>query len=182
MLKTSKRTFFKYNNPLHGSIFISNKKTFEASRLVGYSAQQMYDLASNTQEYPLFVPFVLRAQQKQVAKSVCETERLVTLQIGFKQIKEEYTSRVILREGSSIFSTALTQSQLFKNLACQWHFKAEGSNSCLLGFWVEFEFKSILHAQLSSIFFEGTCQEMLKAFEARARVKYGRPSFESIKQ
>lgn len=71
-------------------------------------------------------------------------------------------------------ATACADSTLFQHLSTTWTFHdAHASNgidarACEVDFAVKFEFKSAVHAQLSSVFFESVVKEMVNAFERRA--------------
>jgi coenzyme Q-binding protein COQ10 len=154
---------------------MSRLTRFTQKKLVGYSVEEMYSLAADTKSYQEFVPFV--AQSKVLQKDF-NTEQ-VLLKIGFRQTNLSFISRVDLLQDKQVKATA--KSPLFKALNAKWDFlpSKHVQKSSLIDMRVDFEFNSMLLATLSSVFFERTCLEMISAFEKRALVLYGKPSFPS---
>ncbi|KAJ3368782.1 Coenzyme Q-binding protein coq10a, mitochondrial [Kappamyces sp. JEL0680] len=122
--------------------FPSAKTVFKEKRLMGYKMEKMYELASNTAEYPQFVPFVVDCRllsKHGIGTPPGSEEQKVLLSVGFQQFKEQYTSLVRLTPSNRVTASALlsTPSPLFKSLACSWNFSPVTPNSCALDFYVE---------------------------------------------
>ena len=88
--------------------------------------------------------------------------------MGFK---ESYLSAVTAIEPITI-SAESKDAHLFKTLTSKWTFKALNSNSCLVQFDIAFEFNNPIYANLSSLFFDQLCTQMMHSFEKRAKFLY----------
>src|ERR1700710_1474377 len=62
----------------------------EETRRLPYSAEQMFDLVADVSRYPEFLPWVVATR----VKSDSETEMVADMLVGFKMIKEKFTSRI----------------------------------------------------------------------------------------
>ena len=61
------------------------------TRSVPYSAEQMFDLVADVARYPEFLPWVVATR----VKSDSDTEMVADMLVGFKALREKFTSRVI---------------------------------------------------------------------------------------
>jgi coenzyme Q-binding protein COQ10 len=62
-------------------------------RLLGYSPRQLYDLVADVERYPEFLPWCIGARIRERRPDFL----LADLIIGFKMIRERFTSRVAHR-------------------------------------------------------------------------------------
>lgn len=65
-------------------------KRYREMRIVGYSAEQMFEIVNGVDKYPHFVPWCKEAKTNRTGERVAEYD----LCIGFPPFKERYTSRV----------------------------------------------------------------------------------------
>src|SRR3954454_19606013 len=72
--------------------------TYAERRPVPYSAEQMYALVAEVERYPEFLPWCLAAKIRQREGSVIYAD----LVIGFRMVRERFTSRVALQAGHRI--------------------------------------------------------------------------------
>lgn len=52
----------------------------------------------------------------------------------------------------------------------------ENDKTCVIDFYVTFEFKSALHSKLATVFFDEVVRKMANAFLKQATVRYGKES------
>lgn len=139
----------------------------EESRIVSYSAERMYELVADVGCYPEFLPWCIAARvREQTAKHI-----LADLVIGWKLIRESFTSRVELHPKTRIDVEYINGP--FKYLKNTWYFEEAGKNKCNIHFMVDFEFRSTLLAGLMEPVFSPAVQRMIAAFEKRAKQLYG---------
>ena len=91
--------------------------------------------------------------------------------IGYKLLRERFTSRVSLDRQNVIIRTEFTDGP-FNFLRNQWQFKP-APDGCLIDFSVEFEFRSSVLQKLVSVLLNEVVLRMVGAFEKRAYVLYG---------
>uniref|UniRef100_A0A0N5AM66 Polyketide_cyc domain-containing protein n=1 Tax=Syphacia muris TaxID=451379 RepID=A0A0N5AM66_9BILA len=159
----------------------SRLKEYAERRLVGFTREQMFDVVSNVNEYPNFIPWCRGASVFEVSPNIY----LAKLQIGFPPIQESYTSTVTTLKPVFVKSVAEPDNRVFKHLDTTWKF-TEGlpnnDKSCVLHFALAFEFRSSLHSTMAHAFFDLVVQTMVYAFLKRAEEKYGPPSLNHFKK
>ncbi|EJW88168.1 cyclase/dehydrase [Wuchereria bancrofti] len=158
---------------------LANLKEYQEKRLVGYTAEEMFNIAANVSEYPQFVPWCQGASVTKHSPNLFTAR----LKIGFPPVCETYTSRVSTVK-PSIVRSVCTDKTLFKILESTWQFSADQTNntrSCTLIFSLTFEFHSVFHTVLAHHFFDHVVESMVVAFLKRAETKYGPPSFDHYK-
>lgn len=149
-------------------------KEHSEKKVIGYSMDQMYDVVSNVDDYKKFVPFCTESHVFQRS----ETHARANLEVGFQVLTERYTSVLTLAKPNLVKSECL-DGTLFNHLLCVWKFSSGPTpNSCVLNFYISFEFKSMLHSSLANTFFEQVVAKMVGAFLDRAKQLYGPSSLE----
>ncbi|NXI48092.1 CQ10A protein, partial [Galbula dea] len=145
-------------------------------RVLGYSAEQMYELVANVGEYWQFVPWCSRSAVLSRRGQVLRAE----LEVGFPPLLEHYVSEVFLEqppERCRVPAQAVGRDcRLFRHLETLWRFGPGPSgrtDTCVLDFSVSFEFRSALHARLAGLFLDEVVKRMVSAFEARAQELFG---------
>ena len=141
--------------------------THRETRLLPYSAEQMFDLVVAVDHYPEFLPWCIGARIRRQE----ETELWADLIIGFKMFRESFTSHVRIHRPRAV-EVGFVEGP-FKRLVNQWRFEPQAGGGCRVDFYVEFEFRSrVLQAAIGALFHEAT-RRMIAAFEARAKQLYG---------
>ena len=135
-------------------------------RIVPYTPSQLFDLVADVKKYPEFLPWCVGARIRS------KEERLVIadLMIGYKLVRERFTSKVILDRKNKVIKTEFADGP-FKFLNNRWSF-LEDTEGCLIDFSVEFEFKSTFLQKIIIVLFNEAVERMVGAFEARAHALY----------
>jgi coenzyme Q-binding protein COQ10 len=140
--------------------------THTERRVLPFTPQQLYELVADIEAYPSFLPWCLAARIRKREGNVV----MADLVIGFKMIRERYTSRVTLTPGRQI-DVAYVDGPM-KRLTNCWRFLPH-PNGCEIDFHVDFEFRSrVLQTLIGAVFHEAF-RRMVAAFETRARALYG---------
>jgi coenzyme Q-binding protein COQ10 len=137
------------------------------TRSLPYTREQMFDLVANVAVYPEFLPWVSAIR----VRSDSDTEMVADMIVGFKGIKESFTSRVEKHRPDAVRVDYLDGP--LKHLHNQWNFRDDGKGGVLVDFEVEFEFKNRLFEMLAGQMFDKALRKMIGAFEARAATLYG---------
>ena len=139
-------------------------------RVLPFTPEQMFDLVADVKRYPEFLPWVIATR----IQSDSETEMVADMVVGFKQLREKFTSRVRKVPGEKIEVEYLDGP--LKNLENVWQFASDGQGGCTVDFYVSFNFKNRLFESLAGQYFDRAFRKMVSAFETRAAELYGSSS------
>jgi coenzyme Q-binding protein COQ10 len=147
--------------------------TFETTRPVAFSAEQMFALVADVERYPEFVPLcqglrILGREQQGDA-----TVLVATMTVGYNAIRETFTSRVTLRPERGEIDVAYLDGP-FTHLDNRWRFRDTPGGS-EVHFYIDYVFASRMLAMLMGAVFDKAVRKYTDAFEARARAVYGAP-------
>jgi coenzyme Q-binding protein COQ10 len=144
--------------------------THAEQRKLPYSAEQLFDLVADVERYPEFLPWCVGARIRERKDNVIVADLL----IGFRMIRERFTSRVVLDRPRRI-DVAYSEGP-FKYLDNHWIFLPQEDGGCIIDFHVDFEFRSRMLQKIIEVLFNEAVRRMVSAFEARARKLYGEPA------
>jgi coenzyme Q-binding protein COQ10 len=139
-------------------------------RRMPYSCEQMFDLVADVARYGEFLPWVVATR----VRSNSETEMIADMLVGFKALREKFTSRVIKRRPEEI--TVHYVDGPLRDLDNRWRFRPVGEAACEVDFCVDFEFRNPLFEKLAGQYFDRAFRKMVAAFETRAEQLYGSSS------
>lgn len=135
-------------------------------KILPYTPEQMYALVANVERYPEFLPWCLACRVRTMESP---TSFIADLQVGFKMVREQFSSRVMLDPPKAITVTYLNGP--FQHLSNEWKF-APHPQGAEVDFFLTFEFRSRLLQTLIGVLFEEAVRRMVSAFEARAAKLY----------
>ena len=136
-------------------------------RELPWSAEQMYDLVADVSRYAEFLPWVVGVR----VRSDSETEMIADLLVGFKALREKFTSRVIKQRHEAITVDYLDGP--LKHLHNAWRFTPSKDGGCSVDFTVDFAFRNALFERIAGQMFDRALRQMIAAFEGRALQLYG---------
>lgn len=137
------------------------------TRQMPYSPEQMFDLVADVGRYGEFLPWVVAVR----VQSNSETEMVADLIVGFKALRERFTSRVHKERPHHILVDYLEGP--LKHLSNDWKFRPDGKGGTLVDFCVDFAFKNRMFEALAGQMFDMALRRMINAFEERGAVLYG---------
>ncbi|MBV9521939.1 MAG: type II toxin-antitoxin system RatA family toxin [Alphaproteobacteria bacterium] len=148
--------------------------THAEQRVLPYTPEQLFALVADIERYPEFLPWCLGARIRERRANFIVADLL----IGFRMVRERFTSKVTLNPPSRI-DVAYTEGP-FRYLDNHWVFEpvhdaGNGEAACRIDFFVDFEFRSRVLQKLIGVLFNEAVRRMVAAFEQRARQLYGTP-------
>ncbi|KAM4598469.1 coenzyme Q-binding protein COQ10 homolog, mitochondrial [Polymixia lowei] len=163
---TPNRTFINLAASVSG-----RRMEYSECRTLGYTSEQMYNVVASIDQYQHFVPWCKKSRIMKGKGGDVRAE----LEIGFPPIVERYTSEVTIIPNHQVRAVC-TDGSLFSHLETIWRFAPgveDQPDSCKVDFYVSFGFKSLLHSQLATVFFDEVVKQMVNAFELRASKLHG---------
>lgn len=143
------------------------------SRLVAHPPQKLYELVSDIESYPQFLPWVtgVRVRSRGTAG---ENEVIVAdVLISYKMFRETFRSSVTLNPQSRTIDVAYVNGP-FKHLDNHWRFEPTGEGT-KVDFAVDFEFRSRMMERMITGMFDRAVHKIVTAFFDRADELYGDP-------
>lgn len=157
-------------------------------KFLPYTAAQMFDLVADVARYPEFLPWTaaarIRSRTPVEGGEVMEAD----LVISFKLFRERFGSRVTLLPGDGRILTEYLDGP-FRHLKSVWTFseapiapnpsgltapRPATPPGCKVIFDVDFEFRNAILAAVIGLVFNEAMTRVVRAFETRAGVLYGR--------
>jgi len=135
-----------------------------------FNQEQMFDLVADVARYHEFLPWVVAAR----VRSNSETEMVADMLIGFRHLREKFTSKVVKDRPHRIEVHYLDGPM--KDLDNRWLFRPLGKGSCEVDFCVDFTFRNAVFEALAGQYFDRAFRKMVAAFETRANQLYGSSS------
>ena len=140
--------------------------THAERRNLPHTTEQMYNLVSDVEKYPEFLPWCVGVRVKEkTAKRIS-----ADMMIGYKMFREKFSCKVNLTFPDRI--DVIYEDGPFKYLNNHWIFIREEDGSCTVDFFVDFEFNSIILQKVIGVVFNEAVKIMVHAFEKRADSVY----------
>jgi coenzyme Q-binding protein COQ10 len=152
--------------------------TFDTTRRVPFTPEQMFALVADVERYPEFVPLCegLRVTSR---SRVGDAEVLIAdMDVGYKAIRETFSSRVVL-EPDKPYVRAEAVAGPFRHLENHWTFDPV-PGGCDVRFYISYEIRSLMLQMLAGAVFERAFSRFAEAFEMRARKVYGAPLADKV--
>lgn len=144
--------------------------THSETRLLPYTAQQMYDLVADVASYPQFLPWTAAARIRSRVPQGDHEVMLADLVISFKVFRERFGSRVTLWPDQHRIDTEYLDGP-FNHMVSKWQF-TDTDEGVEVAFFVDFEFRNRLLQGAAGMFFYEAMQRIVRAFERRAAELY----------
>lgn len=139
--------------------------THHETRFLPQTAEQLFDLVSDVDDYPNFLPWCVALR----VTSRNDNEIRADMVVGFKMLREKFTSRVTLTPKERIDVEYLDGP--FRYLENRWLF-IDKDGGCEIDFFIDFEFRSRLLRKIMEPLFHEAVRRMVRAFEKRATERY----------
>lgn len=140
--------------------------TVNKSALVKYSARQMYDIVSDIEAYPEFLPWCTGSRIISRNGNIVEAE----LQIAKGGFKSSFATRNVNDEGGRITVSLLNGP--FSSLDGVWNFMPLREDASKISLDLEFEINGALANFAFGAVFNHICNTMVTSFTERAKQIY----------
>ena len=137
------------------------------TRHLPYTPEQMFDLVADVKSYATFLPWVSAIR----VRSNSDSEMVADMIVGFKGLRETFTSRVV-KERPGKIDVDFVDGPL-EHLTNDWTFRPDGRGGTFVDFAVDFAFKNRVFQMLAGQVFDRALRKMIGAFEERAAALYG---------
>ena len=141
---------------------------FSTTRRVKHSAADMFDLVADVERYPQFVPL---CRSLKVRRRIVEPEGVEVLvadmTVAYRLIEETFASRVTLDRPNLHILVEYLEGP-FSKLENRWTFHPTGAQSCIVEFFIAYEFKSRTLGLVMGTMFDAAFRRFSTAFERRA--------------
>lgn len=136
------------------------------SALVMFSAEQMFELVNDVEQYPKFLPGISEA----VLLEKSDKQLMATLKISKAGIKQEFTTRNTLDYPTSM-DLELVDGP-FSKFHSHWQFHALSDEACKVSLEMTFEISSGIASMALAAVFKQMAGVMVDAFVQRAEQVY----------
>jgi len=144
---------------------------FETHRPVPHTPDQMFDLVSDVEHYPEFLPLcealVVKNRKERDGKELL----IADMTVGYKAIRETFTTQVLLNRAERVIDVKYIDGP-FRYLDNRWRFVEAGGGGCTVDFFIDYEFKSRILGALMGSMFDRAFRMFTDAFEKRAATIY----------
>jgi coenzyme Q-binding protein COQ10 len=150
--------------------------SFRTTRRVKHSAAEMFDLVADVEGYPNFVPLckALKVKQRSARSDGVEV-LLAEMEVGYRAIKERFTSRVTLDRRQVKVLVEYVDGP-FSHMENIWTFYDEPDQPqpcSRVEFFISYQFRSRMLGALMGSMFDAAFRRFAAAFEAQADAVYG---------
>jgi coenzyme Q-binding protein COQ10 len=147
---------------------------YVTTRRLKHTPEQMFDLVADVERYPEFVPMCEKLVVRRRTTGVAGSEVLLAdMAIGYKVIRESFTSRVALDRANLKILVEYVDGP-FSHLENRWSFAPASGGGSEVTFDIDYAFRSRAFQMIAGAVFDTVVRRMVQAFETRADALYGR--------
>ncbi|RJQ50249.1 MAG: type II toxin-antitoxin system RatA family toxin [Desulfobacteraceae bacterium] len=143
-----------------------NMAIFKNNRLVPFRAEEMFDMVSDVERYPEFLPGWHRSGVLKREGAVWDIEQ----EVGFGPFRMCFRSRAVFDRPKRI--EIVSTDDPFRKLEIRWSFEPSNHSCCLIDIHMAFTLRSALLKHLVEPAVAGHWRLIVSAFEERAYAVY----------
>lgn len=141
--------------------------TYETTRRVRHSPEQMFALVADVEQYPEFLPMCEALSVRSRKERHGVTMLVADMTVGYKALRETFASNVILRPDKSVIDVKYIDGP-FRYLDNRWRFEQTPDGGTDVHFFIDYEFKSRILGAVMGAMFDRAFRMFAEAFEKRA--------------
>ena len=140
------------------------------TRIVPYTAEQMYSVVADMERYPDFLPWCsgLKVFKREREEGI--DIALAEMSVNFQGLKERYVSRVRLDPRAGMIEAKHVEGP-FRKLDTRWRF-VPLPQGCEVHLLIDFSFANLLLSAVAGVAFGFVSARMTEAFIRRAETLY----------
>lgn len=138
----------------------------ERSVLVPYSAERMFRLVEQVDDYPEFLPWCPASQARTLPDGSVEA----TIEISYHALRSRFTTRNVSIHPREIRMTLVNGP--FRSLAGEWRFDELPQQACKVSLNLQYQFASGVLGRLIAPVFNSIAGSLIDAFARRADSLY----------
>lgn len=142
----------------------------KASGDLPFSCEQVFDLAADIERYPEFLKGWISARIQKRESNICYVDQVV----GLGPVRLQFTSKAVLYRPERIEVTS-TEAP-FRQFRMTWLVAAASPAGCRVSVATEIELQSGIMQHIVNKILPAAVDDVITAFEARARRLYARPA------
>lgn len=139
----------------------------DKQHVVNHTAENMYKLVCDVENYPKFVPLCQSLSVKSCKERDGKTLMLADMTMAYKMLSETFTTQVLMNPGTNTIDVKYIEGP-FKHLDNQWKFNDLGEGRCEVSFLLDYELRSKMLAMAAGAIFDMAFGKFVDAFEKRA--------------
>lgn len=141
---------------------------YEKSCELSYAPQELFNLVCDIQKYPQFLPW---CSDVRIHEYLSDNEILAEMAIRFKFYVTNFTCKIIMDKYNAVVIQA--QDGPFDHFDSKWIFEELDNNKTKITYITQFNFRSSILEKLVGTFFYKAAENVVEAFETRAKEIYG---------
>lgn len=143
--------------------------THTIERILPYPRERIFDLVSDVESYPEFLPFWRQARIHARDGNIYHTDQEVWMGV----FHERFRTKTVLNYPATINVTS--REGFFQGLSIHWDFESVPTGRCRIEFTQSWKLRSFLKQQLLGLLLVENSHAVMNAFEKRAHELYGTP-------
>lgn len=143
----------------------------DKKHVVNHSAENMYKLVCDVENYPKFVPLCQTLNVKSTKQRNGKMLMLADMTMTYKMLSETFTTQVLMNHEDLQIDVKYIEGP-FKHLDNQWKFKDLEDGKCEVSFVLDYELRSKMLAMAAGAIFDMAFGKFVDAFENRANEIY----------
>ncbi len=139
----------------------------DKKHVVSHSAEDMYQLVCDVENYPKFVPLCRDLSIKSCKERDGKTLMMADMTMAYQMLSETFTTQVLMNPHTHTIDVKYIEGP-FRHLDNQWKFNDLEDGKCEVSFLLDYELRSKMLSMAAGAVFDLAFDRFVDAFEKRA--------------